>query len=399
MDHAILIIMIMYVCIATGAFCATFWLDFTTRFDTSKLEEISNYLNTFIPFILGLYVSIALSRWWAMRTEGIGKVLDATQDVALISTALLPGAEHQPFHDQNLRYALASVSLIVNMFRPMDDKKLEVLGPVRDNLLTAEEVEVLRGTPYRTRPSVMWTWILAVSTKVFEDHGVPPGKQRDVTTEVIKAREAIECILTYMFSQLPFAYVHLVTLLVNLNNLVMSVKCGVIGAAQIREKNWMYAGSQVVFLLAVPLLYQGLLSLTYVIGDPFGEDLLDFPVMAYQEYANESAVSISNYVIQCPALKLQFGAPPTEERLALLRGAGRPNPNAVQAAPASISTNDAISREARTLALQKEEEQKLLAKMQSQDELIDSLRKQNRFAASHVEEMKNKVQVLEGRMA
>ena len=39
--------------------------------------------------------------------------------------------------------------------------------------------------------------------------------------------------------------------------------------------------SMAVRLVLVPLIYQGLLSISVVIYDPFGPDVLDFPVVAY----------------------------------------------------------------------------------------------------------------------
>ena len=34
-------------------------------------------------------------------------------------------------------------------------------------------------------------------------------------------------------------------------------------------------------IIIIPLVYDGLLAITYMIHDPFGEDLLDFPISAY----------------------------------------------------------------------------------------------------------------------
>merc|ERR1712070_1355857 len=103
----------------------------------------------------------------------------------------------------------------------------------------------------------------------------------------------------------------------------MAMKCGVVLAGQLKEENYMYAGCQMVYLFAVPLLYQGLLSVSYVIHDPFGEDLLDFPVMAYQEYANEACVAITHFTYMCPALSKKWGRPPSQYKAMLLRGAGK----------------------------------------------------------------------------
>merc|ERR1719498_1208945 len=90
MDQAVWHALVMYSVLGVGAFCATFWLSNASDFDYTKLESVSNYLNMFIPFILGLYVSLALARWWSLRTDGIGKVIDAAQNIVLICVAYLP---------------------------------------------------------------------------------------------------------------------------------------------------------------------------------------------------------------------------------------------------------------------------------------------------------------------
>jgi len=321
MDIAVWQALGLYFSIAAVCGSAFFFLSTDADFDYTKLETVSNYLNMFIPFILGLYVSLTLQRWWELRTNGIGKVLDAAQNLVMICVALLPGVEFQEFHDQVLKYALASVSLVVQTVR--NKENVEALGPKQECLLSAEEVEILIDIPIRPRPAVLWSWICAVTTKVMEEQGVPPGKHRDVLIECLKARDGISLIWTYLGTQLPFAYVHLVTFLVNLNNLVMAVKCGVIFAASLRDMNWIHAGSQVVFIFVVPLLYQGLLSVSYIIHDPFGEDLLDFPIMAFQEYCNEACLVFSNYTHKCPALQTDYGPPPTARMLALRKGLGR----------------------------------------------------------------------------
>ena len=56
---------------------------------------------------------------------------------------------------------------------------------------------------------------------------------------------------------------HLITLLVNLNNIVMSVKCGIEGAKAARTQNYVGLINQIVLGLVVPVLYQGLLSISY----------------------------------------------------------------------------------------------------------------------------------------
>merc|ERR1719456_52248 len=134
-----------------------------------------------------------------------------------------------------------------------------------------------------------------INSKLCDKINLPPGKYRDVAAECVGARNGISLIWTYLRTQLPFAYVHLVTFLVNLNNLVVSVKCGMVLSMAIKAEAWSQCVNQVLFLFVVPPLYQGLLGISHVIHDPFGEDLLDFPVMAFQEYNNEGALVITGH--------------------------------------------------------------------------------------------------------
>jgi hypothetical protein len=385
-DHTIIVDLTMYAFVASLAFCAVYFFPNFAEFESSKLEVMSDYLNRFIPFILGLYVTLSLERWWTVRTEGIGQVLNSCQNIALITAAMFPGSEFGHYQDQLVKYGLASVSLIVNMCRQGgQDRAIDVLGPSRDNLLTAREIDVLSTIPYRAQAAVMWTWIMVLAEKVMEEQAISPSKQRDIIAEVVKARNGIEKIITYMQSQLPFAYVHLVTLLVNMNNMIMALKCGMVMARQLKQENYMYAGCQLVFLFSVPLLYQGLLSVSYVIHDPFGEDLLDFPVMAYQEYANEASVAIAHFTYCCPALSKTWGSDSC--RATLTRDIGKG------------ATLDTAAKQAYQRSRHKEEEASIIKQMQEQDDTIARLRQQNSIAASHVQSLNGKAMELEARIS
>merc|ERR1740133_434649 len=80
-------------------------------------------------------------------------------------------------------------------------------------------------------------------------------------------------------------------------------------ALSVKAELYSQCVNQVLFLLVVPSLYQGLLGISHVIHDPFGEDLLDFPVMAFQEYMNESSVTMSGAGMKCPALAKNWSPP------------------------------------------------------------------------------------------
>merc|ERR1719263_1741960 len=91
--------------------------------------------------------------------------------------------------------------------------------------------------------------------------------------------------------------------MVSLSNLATAMKCGVVMAnawedtvlAQARidagadptlpenstKIDRMRMFSECLFVIVVPFVYDGLLAISYMIHDPFGEDMLDFPITAY----------------------------------------------------------------------------------------------------------------------
>eukprot|EP00747_Dinoflagellata_sp_TGD_P133465 gnl/TRDRNA2_/TRDRNA2_175198_c1_seq5.p1 gnl/TRDRNA2_/TRDRNA2_175198_c1~~gnl/TRDRNA2_/TRDRNA2_175198_c1_seq5.p1 ORF type:complete len:532 (-),score=72.32 gnl/TRDRNA2_/TRDRNA2_175198_c1_seq5:193-1788(-) len=359
--------------------------------ETKTLEASAMYFNTFIPPILGLYVSLNLTRWWALRERGIGRVLDAAQNLALMSGQAFPGPEWDELHDQVVKYSLASISFLVNTCR--GETEITKIGPKRDNLLTAEELIILETVPYRARPAIMWAWVAALMSKLMLEQAIPVQKFRDITLHCVIARDAISVVWTHLGTQLPFAYVHLVTLLVNINNIVVSVKSGMVFAVALHEENYSQAMNQLIYVLTVPLLYQGLLSISYVIHDPFGEDLLDFPVMAFQEYMNESSLSMIHYKHECPALCQTWGKPPDEATINRRRGFGTGSNKAKKEGRKSEArVNDAVKEE---LAKMK---QLMHDRLQTKEMSIDLLRDKNRDLKRTLAAQSERLRTLEERV-
>merc|ERR1712146_729144 len=101
------------------------------------------------------------------------------------------------------------------------------------------------------------------------------------------------------------------------------MKCGILFVVSIKDKSYAQAATEVVFLAVMPLLYQGLLSISYMIHDPFGEDLLDFPIMAFQEYANTQCVAVAANTRRCPALQRTWGPGPSMKELCFRKQTGK----------------------------------------------------------------------------
>lgn len=254
-----------------------------TSIDTKSLEGLAEYMNGFCPFVLGLYISLALARWWALRTQALSSVFDAVANTAMIVACVLPNNEHRAVRDMVVKWGMASIFLLVKAAR--EDPKDQDL--VEKGLLSADEVGKLEGISPDGRAMVMWAWIMRICQETFESSRGPrphAPKLILIFNQCISARNGIQCIHTYLKTQLPFAYVHLLTLLVNMNNLVVSVKCGAVFIVALANNDPQTMAYQFLGLVLVPVLYHGLLSISYVIQDPFGEDMLDFPIAAFVEY-------------------------------------------------------------------------------------------------------------------
>jgi len=190
--------------------------------------------------------------------------------------------------------------------------------------LSADEIAILEHpefsiTPYG-RAMCMWGWIMRLAQETFKyAEGPPPNGPKLVMLAqlCLNARNSIQTIHTYLHTQLPFAYVHLLTLLVDVTKVMISLKCSVVVFALGFQARPEYQSclQEIIMLILVPMLYQGLLSISYIIHDPFGEDMLDFPVAAYTQYILESCEAVvraqSNFPMPMSSSPTSSAHPPS----------------------------------------------------------------------------------------
>jgi len=278
-------------------------------------------------------------------------------------------------------------------------------------------MDIIDTVPYRARPVLTCTWILMFLSKVCEDYNINAGKYRDIANECKKARNGISVIWSYLRTQLPFAYVHLVTFMVNLNNFFVAIKCGILFALAVKQREPSRALNQFFFVCIVPPLYQGLLTISFVIHDPFGEDLLDFPVMAFQEYMNEASVTMTCMGSRCPALKsgtwaniaamakqestCDDGEEPKDGMMVMRTESSYMASNGIDAEAEDLKKE--FAREELAMEdMMKETVSKLEIAMNGQmaakDEVIAMLRDRIKWLESSLSGMKGSLEMLEGRL-
>jgi len=258
-------------------------------------QSLAAYFNVFLPFLFGIYLNNVFTRWWTMRTMGIGGLSNSLINLCVIASSHLRGAEGKDTRHLLVRYGLLSHELIYRGARRTDGDLSDL---VDSGALTDEEMRALIDLPGGAKAQGVWAWIQMLMDEQFRMQRIPSGIQISVQTEITNARTAVKTIFTHLTTPMPFAYVHLMACLVHLNLLLLVLQAGMVCTAAIGKiaiirhstaaelekadikadtEACMLLFAQAVLLIMVPMLYLGYLELAYEIADPFGTDPNDFP--------------------------------------------------------------------------------------------------------------------------
>merc|ERR1740139_333968 len=113
---------------------------------------------------------------------------------------------------------------------------------------------------------ICWAWILRICLSAMDYDHTPPPRTAAVMGQCVMAREGMAVMNTYLDTQLPFGYVHLITLLVNVQNIVMAVKSGIVFAQAWSLSHSFDMAQQLISLVVIVMLYQGILQITLLVN-------------------------------------------------------------------------------------------------------------------------------------
>jgi len=263
------------------------------------LHQLATQVNSFVPFALALFVGLTLSRWWSLRTHALAKVFDSLANTCMLVASELSDNKWCELREGIMKYGMASVELLVQAAREAGN--LQHL--VNLDLLTDVEAEFM--AEYKLlwqRPMVIWAWIMHIITNAMDHDKTPVPSRQAVIGQCLHARDGMATINMHLDTQLPFAYVHLITLLVNLQNLLMAITAGLTLAAAIPGGEIFIIIQQVLSTSLICFCYQALLTISYTIEDPFGDDVLDFPIRAYKAYVASIVDAMMGAGRGCPAV-------------------------------------------------------------------------------------------------
>lgn len=255
--------------------------------------SMTDNLQRFCPFLFGMFVSVMLNRWWTMRTDGIGNVADHIINVScfLISNGArkLPKKEDWELfiavHAKVVKYGIASLTCIAQECRG----NTGLSGVLSMGLITEHEKGLLESPiQEKAASTVLWCWMGTLSAELMEMVSLPPPNVNMLYNEIRLGIQGIQTLHHFLDTQMPFPYVHMITLLVNLHNMLVAAVAGLKFGIALERNSLGDCAAQIIQVLVVPTLYMGLLQVTNLLSNPMGEDIIDFPILEYQLEVSES---------------------------------------------------------------------------------------------------------------
>jgi predicted membrane chloride channel (bestrophin family) len=265
--------------------------------DYKIAQALSAYFNVFLPFLFGIYLNNVFTRWWNMRTLGIGELNNSVNNLCVIMASHLTGPEGGRPRHLLVRYGLLSLELIYRAARGTDGDLSDL---VSSGSMSQGEQKALIDLPGGVKAQAVWAWVQMLMDDQFRTQRIPRELHLSVQNEIIKGRTAVKTIFTHLSTPIPFAYVHLMACLVHVNLLLLVLQAGMVCTQAIGKilllkskgetkdhleaigvhedgEAGMHLFAQLLLLVMVPVLYLGFLELAFEITDPFGTDHNDFP--------------------------------------------------------------------------------------------------------------------------
>jgi len=259
-------------------------------FNTDHLSLLVKFMMTFLAFMVSIFVNGAFSRWVTIT----GQLSSLLQLVKMIYVDLVMHNVPRAAINDIRRWGVASVWLTAeeapsSWTQPQWPEVLLELQTA--GLLNEEEKEMLLARPGDKSP-LMWVWITMKLRELSENQFVP-ARATPALTRMLDhchmAMSAISHIFNSILLQIPHQYMHMLAFLINLLNIVNTVKCGI-------ELGSLYSKSTDTFghfltameiqaivehlgiMLFCPLVYQSFLCISVDIMIPFGDGSTDIPI-------------------------------------------------------------------------------------------------------------------------
>lgn len=151
-------------------------------YDLDELTDLLNFFNALLSFLLALYVSSSVKRWWDMRVTCIGELWDSTCRLSMWASAWWCSGSSQDSAARALvlRYGLAAHALLFKEARgELQQSKNDVDAGLADllehRLLRPAEARVL--APLPSKAAVVLSWLTGFWSRALAMQPQPPYSQ------------------------------------------------------------------------------------------------------------------------------------------------------------------------------------------------------------------------------
>lgn len=257
--------------------------------DVENVKALITDFHQLCTFLLGFFLSICYARWWAIRADGIGGMWGALDDLMMIIGALFPcdSAEDRGVRELVLRWGALSHELMYKQIRGEHD----LSDLAEKGLLTDDEMSIL--DPLSSRPQCVWAWMCSYMAHLAYGEPECGGSRLPHAVTLLpqllglccKARDAIGLLFTYTDSQVPFRYIHILSFIVWVHNLVQALASAVRFSFEWQHGVKSAIMSEMVFLIFYPIVYTSLLHVGVGMLNPMRSATdVDFPRAAFTAY-------------------------------------------------------------------------------------------------------------------
>eukprot|EP00928_Gymnodinium_smaydae_P015792 TRINITY_DN15864_c0_g2_i1.p1 TRINITY_DN15864_c0_g2~~TRINITY_DN15864_c0_g2_i1.p1 ORF type:complete len:395 (-),score=27.01 TRINITY_DN15864_c0_g2_i1:66-1250(-) len=255
-----------------------------------SFEKLTNCLHVVVTFLLGLYASTSVSRWWALRNDCIGGLWGAVSDLSLLMAAYFPSSSSadKDVRWRVLRWGVLSHELVYKQARgDMDLKDL-----IESGLITVGEMHMLIHEP--SKAQVIWSWMSSYFAHLAYGPTEDGGSRLPYPATILpqlqeiarKARGCIQQAFAYTDTQVPFTYAHFLGLVVWVHNFVQVLNSSnVIASYGYEHVKKTTIAAEIFFLWFYPTFFLAMLHICQGLMNPLRASAeVDFPRRAFSQY-------------------------------------------------------------------------------------------------------------------
>jgi len=280
--------------------CWLVLVPWTSNLDAASILYLSSYMNGFLPFFFALYINTNFSRWWAMRTQGLGAIYKACDENCMLMATFCPDEKFLPQREALICWCRALHALVFQLARHEEDLQLLV----REQLLTEEECKALLGSS-GCKARLVWQWILDMWHDLYKEAAIDRKVLQDAIRSICEGRQGVQVCFTFVTCQIPYTWLHLMSFIIGLNAFVLAIKCSIYSAKIIGDienhetcqfafstglvchdeaiDNGVRLLSQAIQAGITPFVHLAFMEFATNLANPFEDDTTDFPMKLYEK--------------------------------------------------------------------------------------------------------------------